>query len=239
MSIILFHYLLDSAHPFAQSFQSFPEPGETLYISVSAEPLIAGYTRQTGGNNLIGLNRMMNAGLRADYYAISDLNMADYSDLSGQHDMVSKPCAAGDAHLRNQETILAHYDIVRNHDEIIDLYASFYPGLAESRAVDSSVSADLNIIVDLHYASLVYLYMPALCVMGIPVSVGSNHGARMYNNTVAYYASIKDRSPGVYQAPFADSDLFAQVSAGVYSRSGAYLRIVSDMRKRAHRNPLP
>jgi hypothetical protein len=191
-----------------------------------------GNGRVAARKDLVGLDGMMNAGLRAYFHSVPNLNVADYSDLSGQEHLVSKPGAARNTHLPNQNTILAHYDIVRDHDKIIDFCAALYPGPAKSCPIYRSISADLHVIVDLHYAGLGDFYMPALFVLCVPVSIRADYSARVDNNPVADNAPVENGNPGVYQTPLADSHPFAQVSAGAYPGPGAYLRIVSNMGKR-------
>jgi hypothetical protein len=197
-----------------------------------------GNARVAAGKNLVGLDGMMNAGLCADFDSVSNLNVADYSDLSGQDHLVSKSGAARNTHLPNQKTILTHYDIVRDHDEIIDFCAAFYPCPAKSCPIDRSIGAYLHVIVDLHYAGLGDFHMPALFVLCVPVSIRADYSARVDNNPVAEDAPVEDGDPGVYQTPLAHSHPFAQVSASTYPGPGTYLRIVSNMRKRACRNSL-
>jgi hypothetical protein len=238
MFIILFQCLLDSLHPFAQTFQGFPHPGQALYMSESFEPLIVGNARVATGDNLVGLDGMMNPGLRADFHPVSNPDVADYSGLSGQDHPVTEPGASRNTHLRYQQAVLAYYDIVRNHDKIIDFCASLYPGCAESSPIDRGVGADFHVIVDLDYAGLEDFYMPALFVLGVPVSIRANHGSRVDNDPVAYDAPVEDGNPGVYQTPLADPNLFAYVSAGPYPGPLAYARIVSNVRERTGRNSL-
>jgi hypothetical protein len=239
MSIVLFHCLLDAAHSSIQPLQSFLEPGQAPYICVKSEPFILWHAGQSAGNSLICLDGMMNAGLRPNLHPVANLDVADNSDLSGQDYLASKPGAPGNTHLSDQETILAHYHIVSNHDKIVYFDAALYPRPAESRPVNRRVSAYFNVIVDLHYAGLVDFYMSALFVLRIPVSVCANDGARVYNDSVGDDTSVKDGSPGVYHTLLTYADPFAQVSPGTDSRPGAYLRIIPNMRERTYRDALP
>jgi hypothetical protein len=197
-----------------------------------------GDAREAACNDLVGLDGTMNCSGRGDFYSVSNLKVSRYPDLSGQDHVISKPRAARNAHLRDQKTILAHYDIVCNHDKVIDFCAALYPGSAKSCPIDRSIGADLHVIVDLHYAGLGNFYMPALFVLGVSISIRAYYSTRVDNNPVSDDAPIEDASPGVYQTPLAYSDMFAKVSARTYSRAGANLRIVSNMRKRTCRNSL-
>ena len=53
-----------------------------------------GDARVAAGNNLVGLDGMMNAGLRADFHPVSNLDVTDYSGLAGQEHPVTKPGAS-------------------------------------------------------------------------------------------------------------------------------------------------
>src|SRR5208337_2173480 len=96
------------------------------------------------GKDLVGLDGMMNARFCADFHSVSNLNVADYSDLSAQDHLVSKVAASRNTHLCNQKTILAHCDIVPDHDEIVDFCAALYPCPAKSCPINRGISADLH-----------------------------------------------------------------------------------------------
>src|SRR5208337_2616248 len=172
MSIILFQCLLDLLHPFAQLLQSFLQAGQALYVDKISEKLALG-NAWVAKDTLAGLDGTLNSGFCADFYPVSNLKMPRYSDLSAQGHLVSKPGAACNADLGDEQAVFAHLDVVPNHDEIIDLCAALYPGPAKGCPINRGIGADLNVIVYLHYAGLRYFYMPALFVHGIPIAIRS------------------------------------------------------------------
>ncbi len=97
----------------------------------------------------------------ADLYPVPNLKVSCYPGLSGHDHMVPDPGTAGNTDLGDKQAVLAHHDVVGNHDQVVDLGAALYPGPAESRPVHRGIGADLDVVVNLHYAGLGDFYMPA------------------------------------------------------------------------------
>jgi hypothetical protein len=128
---------------------------------------------------------------------------------------------------------------VRDHDKIIDFGAALNPGPAKSRPIHRGIGADLNVIVNLHYAGLGDFHMPAPLVLGVPVTIRTNYSACMDNHALPQDAPVKNASRGVYQTTGAYSDLFAYVSAWADPRPRTYLRIISNMGVNTDRHFFP
>jgi hypothetical protein len=238
MSIILFQCLLDFLHPFAQPFQGFFQPGQALYVGIIFDPLFVWDCRDAK-NVQAGLDRIVNAGFRADFHHVSNLKVARYPDLPSHGYMVSNPGAARNTDLADKQAVLAYHDIVSNHDEIIDFGSALYPRPAKSGPIDRGICADLNVIVKLHYAGLGDFHMPSTLVLGIAVTISADNRAGMDNDPVPQDTPVKYASPRMYQTSGTDPYIFAYVGPGSYTGPGPYPGMLSNVRVRTDRNTFP
>ena len=95
---------------------------------------------------------MHNAGLRGDGHAIADLQVACQSDLACQNDIISQFCAARNAGLRHNQTMLPNADVVRDLNQVV--YLGSFPNYcwAERSTIDCHVGPNLNIFANNHVA---------------------------------------------------------------------------------------
>src|SRR3989337_2843030 len=66
-------------------------------------------------------HRARNPGLRSDHRLIPDLDMIDYTHLTGKDHFVADPSAAGDANLSGNDRIFPYYHVVRDLNQVIYL----------------------------------------------------------------------------------------------------------------------
>src|SRR5262245_4629274 len=90
-----------------------------------------------------------NTTLRTDRGPVANFKMTDDADLSPHHNSFADARAARNARLRDDHGILSDDDVVRDLHEIVDLHALLNPCSAKTRAIDSGVRADLDIVVNL------------------------------------------------------------------------------------------
>src|SRR5215510_8405633 len=108
-----------------------------------------------------GLDVGRHAGLRADQRAVADTHVVGHPDLARQNHPPSEPRAARDPDLRHKDRVLTHLHVVPDLDEIVDFRAAADDGMAERRAVDGAVRADLHIVLDDDAAGLRDLAVPS------------------------------------------------------------------------------
>src|SRR5881398_1559128 len=92
--------------------------------------------------------------------APAGVEIVRHAHLPRQDDAASEPRAARDADLRDQDGVLAHLDVVAELHEIVDLGTAPDDRIAERRAVDRAVGADLDVVLDDDAARLGNLAMP-------------------------------------------------------------------------------
>ena len=123
-------------------------------------------------------NTFGNSALRGDHAAVSNLNVADDSDLSRHRHALAHTGAPGDTGLRHNDGIFPDHHVVRDLHEIIDLHALLDPRPAKPCAINRRVRSDLNIIVNLDDTELLNLLLPAVDHFKTE-AVSANHRAAM------------------------------------------------------------
>src|ERR1035437_5102594 len=99
--------------------------------------------------------------------------MIGNADLSRERDVIAYLHAAGNAHLRNNRTVLAERDVMSDLHEVVDLCAATDDCGVHPCAVDGYVRADLHVIFDHHIAHLRNLE-PLSAVLHVTESIAAN-----------------------------------------------------------------
>src|ERR1043165_299787 len=121
-----------------------PQPRPPRHQPHHFDPLLVRPRLESAGNHGSRRNGARDAGLGTDLRAVPDRYVVYDARLAGEDYVVADPRTAGDARLRGDDRPLADHDVVRDLHEIIDLCAASDDGLAERRAVDRDVVADLD-----------------------------------------------------------------------------------------------
>ena len=92
--------------------------------------------------------------LGADDGPVADGDVVGDTDLPGQHHAAAEPRGARDARPAPPAASSPDLDVVADLHEVVDLGAPPDDGVAERRAVDRGVGADLDVVLDHHAADL-------------------------------------------------------------------------------------
>jgi hypothetical protein len=124
--------------------------------------------------------------LRPNDRAVTDLDVPHEASLASQGHEIPKVSGARNAALRNQETTHPSFDVMRNHDQIVDLGALANARFAKHGAVNCGAGADFNVVLKNHGAHLGDFYMfEGRKIGGVTEAVCSDHGARVDDTAVA------------------------------------------------------
>jgi len=85
----------------------------------------------------------------------------------------------------------ADMNIVRNLHKIIELHTIFNDGVIQCTAINTGISANLNIITDSHTAKLLN-FEPLPCVIRKTETISANHDTRMQQTAFADTAILTD-----------------------------------------------
>src|SRR3989442_985130 len=88
------------------------------------------------------------AALRGDHGPVADADVVGDPHLPRQHHAAPKLRGPRDADLGHEDRVLTHLHVVPDLDEIVDLGPPADDGIAEGRAVDRGVGADLHVVLD-------------------------------------------------------------------------------------------
>ena len=109
---------------------------------------------------------LRDAGLGADHGPVADVDVIDDADLAGHHDVIAGAARAGDAHLADEQVVLADLAVVADLHQVVDLGAGADARRLEGAAVDGGAGADLDVVADLDVAELRHLDVPAVWTSG-------------------------------------------------------------------------
>src|SRR6267143_1718032 len=173
------------------------------------------------------------AALRGDQRPVADGHVVRDTHLARQHHAASEAGAARDAHLGYEDRVLPHLDVVPDLDEIVDLGAAADDRVAEGRAVDRAVGADLDVVLDHHAAHLGNLAV-ARAVEGEAEAVGADDGARMHEDAAPEPRAREQRDVRAQHATLTDLHAGAEVRERADARARPDARARLDHDQRAH-----
>src|SRR5262249_17583184 len=120
----------------------------------------------------------------ADLGALTDGDVVGDPDLAAQHCEIAKDHAAGQAAAGNDDAVPADLAVVPDLHEVIDLVALANPSVATATAIDASVGANLDVVLDYDPAELRHLHMSARGRL-VAIAVLANAATGMQDHAVA------------------------------------------------------
>src|SRR6266850_459999 len=173
------------------------------------------------------------AALGRDQRAVADGHVIGHAHLTRQHDAAPQLRAARHADLGHEDRVLTHLDVVPDLDEIVDLGAAADDRVAEGRAVDRAVGADLHVVLHDHPARLGDLAV-ARAVEGEAEAVGADDGAGVHEHAAPQAHAGQQRHVWTQHAALADLRAGADEHEGADSRARPDARARLDHRQRSH-----
>ena len=137
------------------------------------------------GDHRARLERVGHARLPDGDAPAADRQMAADADLPAEHHVVFDVRAAGDAHLRRHQHVAADGHAVRDLHQVVDLRARFDARLADRRAIDRGVRAELHVVFDDHGGDLRDLLVRAVAAADESVAVAADDDAVLQDDAVA------------------------------------------------------
>src|SRR5436190_8004677 len=170
---------------------------------------------------------MENSGAAADLCTFSDFQVSGDACLSGEHRIIPDLGRSCDSYLRHDQAVLADAHVVADLHLIVDLRSFADDGLAERRAIDAAVRANLDVVLDARDADLRDL--PMLAGDDSEAKpVGANDHSGVENTALADFAAVIDCDVGVEQGVVADLHAIADNAEG----SNRY--VLADLRALRH-----
>ncbi len=129
-------------------------------------------------------------------HPVADIYVADQTHLAGQHDIATDLGGAGYTDLSDNNGIFTNYDIVGDHDEIVDFYSPADPGFPQSTAIDGAIGTDFHIVLDDDDAELGN-FIKCGAIRSEAEAIGPNYRATVNDNTISQNAVIIHGDIGV------------------------------------------
>jgi hypothetical protein len=144
------------------------------------------------GGNVVG-----DAALGYGYGSVSDFYVAADAYLSGQDYVVAYVGGAGQAYLGAEKSVVSDGAAVAYVDQVVDLCAASYAGLAYAGSVDAGVGLDLGVALD-YYVSGLDDFVPAGgFVFREAEAVAAYYGSILQQDVVSYVTEFADYGVGV------------------------------------------
>ena len=147
------------------------------------------------GDERAGLHRLQHRALRADDDLVADRDVPGHATLPRHHHVVADRRAAGDADLRREQHAAADRHAVRDVHQVVDLRAGADARLADRRAIDRRVRADLDVVFDHDVAVLRDLEVRAVLLPREAEAVAADDDAVVQRHAVADDDALANRRP--------------------------------------------
>ena len=148
------------------------------------------------------------------------------SGLTANHATGTYLCRSGHTNLRGHDGVAAHFTVVGYLYEIVEFHTLVYTGATHSCAVDRSVGAYLNIVVNLDIANLRYLVVNPVD-RSKSEAVGSYHNSTVQYTVTAYLATVVHLDSGIQDCVVAYDRVVAHIALGIYLNSFSYRNTLS------------
>jgi hypothetical protein len=159
--------------------------------------------------------------------AVSNAQVANDANLSGQNNSISDFAAPGDAHLGYDNGFLAHVNIVSDLNLVIDFRSSTDAGLAQGRPIHGGVGPDFHIVLNNHSADLGdFKHIITALSETEPITAQDYTG--MQNHPVAEDTSGHNGAVGGNDAILPDTAAFTDIRPAGYSTPRADNSIRTD-----------
>ena len=130
----------------------------------------------------------------------------------------------------------ADADAVRNLHQVVDLGAGADARLADGRAIDRRVGADLHVVFDDDVGVLRDLQVRAVGLLDEAEAVAADHGAVLEDHAVADLHALANRHVRMDHAVVADDGAGPDDDVGINDRPRADRRACADDDERADRD---
>lgn len=147
---------------------------------------------------------MRDAALCDSDYAVANLAMSCYSDLSGEYYVAADISCAGQSYLRTEQSVFPDCAAVPDVNHVIELGAAGNTSFAYAGAVDASIGLDLNIVFHDDSSGLDDFVPVASVVLGEAEAVRSHDRSVLQQHVVAEFAEFTDDGVGVCEEILAD-----------------------------------
>ena len=146
--------------------------------------------RRRATKNTRAFNGLSQCGAGTEHDVVCYFDMSYNAYLGTRDDSVPKLRATRDPRLRYNHAIFTCYYVVRNLDQVVDLRAFSYAGLAECGAVDGCVCAYLYVILKDDDANLRDLVPHPFVVRREAEAIAPDDCASLKDDTIAYMATL-------------------------------------------------
>jgi hypothetical protein len=144
--------------------------------------------------------------------------------------------AATNAGLGCNDGKIAHFDIMCDLDEVVQLGATFNKRRAHRGPVDRSIGAYLHIVFNDHIADLRDLFQGSICLRSKTKSIAADNGTGMNRNIITQLAVMIDLYPRVDDAVVADDNIIADICIGIDLGIVSQFYMFTDISKGADKN---
>src|SRR5215510_2640855 len=198
-------------------------------------PLLIIHGGHHSAHELARLDALGDAGAGGDGRAVADGDVLVGSDLARDDAIASYRGSARKAGERRHDGVLADLYVVADLDQVVELRAAPDARAAEARAVDTAVSADLDVVLDHDAAHLQELEWATFLVGREAEAVGADHRAAVNATARADLGLVVDRYVGEDHRVVADAAVVADDYARMERHAVADDRIASDRHARMNR----
>lgn len=195
--------------------------------------MISQRTRRRAPHRFSGVHDLGRKDARpgADYRAGFDPRLVSYADLAADHRVVAYRDAAREACLRCDHNVVADLAVVADMNLVIEFYAVADPSHAESRAIDATIRADLDIVAHLNRADLGKLDVPALLVEREPETVRADHATRVQDCVTANANTVVNRHVWVENTPLSNRNAPPNHAPGPDGNAGLQTKVFRHNRR--------
>src|SRR5690606_8477821 len=120
--------------------------------------------------------------------AIGNADMPHYAHLSANNGVPADFGAPRNPRLGSNHRMFANFDIVRNLNQIIQLYPLPYNGRSHRGAIDYRIRTDFYVILNDYIANLADLIVGTIFLRSKPKAIATHHRSRMDDNALANHA---------------------------------------------------
>src|SRR5579883_1134598 len=140
-----------------QRLQPCGEGVDALEARDQPAPDMGFFERNAPGVYAGARNGMADHGAPGDHHVVADREVTPDAHLPTDHAAPPDARAARDSDAGRQGAMGTHPDVVRDHDQVVELYALFDHGILDGSAIDGGVGADLDIGTHAYTACLRHL----------------------------------------------------------------------------------
>src|SRR5690606_14129069 len=141
--------------------------------------------------------------------------MPHYAHLSTNNGVPADFGTPGNSRLGSYHRMFANLDIVRNLNQIIQLYALPYDGRSHRSTIDYRIRTDFDIILNDYVSNLADFIVGAILLGGKPKTIATHHRSGVDDNALANHAIEINRYPREQGGIVSDFHIIADVNVWV------------------------